>query len=72
MKFYPYEKGGTTSFKVVLTRKLEVLPILGGGGGGGATSFHPLKGGGARSFGPVISPFCTVLSPRTHPPDPPT
>ena len=44
MKFYPCKKGegsfshagggggGTTSFEVVLTRKLEVLAILKGGG----------------------------------------
>ena len=50
VKFYPYEKGG-----------------------GGAESFHPLKGGrekfypvlrgGAKSFGPVIFPFCSPLLP---------
>ena len=28
------EKGGTTSFEIVLTRKLEVLAIKGRGGGG--------------------------------------
>ena len=41
MKFYPYEKGDTKSFEVVLTRELEVLAIVMGEGGG----FHPLKGG---------------------------
>ena len=64
VKFYPYEngggeaeqvlamlKGGTQSFGVVFTRKLEVLAIL----KRGAKRFHPLKvcvcvGGGANIF----------------------
>ena len=44
-------EGGTQSFEVVLTRELEVLPIVMGVcvWGGGTKSFHPLKGG-AHSF----------------------
>ena len=61
MKFYPYKikvlamlKGGTTSFKVVLTQELEVLAIVVGWG----KSFHPLKGGGGRKkFYPVSGIF---------------
>ena len=58
MKFYAYEKGGrksfihaeggggTKSFGVVFTRKLEVLAIL----YGGREKFPLFKRGGAKSF----------------------
>ena len=61
-------KGGTKSFEVVLTWELEVLAIL---MGGGRKKFPPFKrgvqkvlpclegGGGAKSFRPVIFPFCS-------------
>ena len=70
MKFYPYKKrggtekvlamlkGGTSSLGLVLTWELEVLAIL-----KGAKSFHPLKGGGETSFGPLFSHF---VAPPPH------
>ena len=52
--------GGTTSFEVVLPRELEVLAIL----MRGHKKFYPvLRGGGAKSFGPVIFPFCSPPPP---------
>ena len=83
MKFYPYKKeggsrtdlshnevggGGTTSFEVVLRRKLEVLAIL----ICGCIRFHPLKGsGGVLKVLPCLegernnfwTHFCSPLSP---------
>ena len=52
VKFYPYNKGGRTSFN----------HTEGGG------SFHPLKGGVAKSFitkdfVPAIFPFCSLTAP---------
>ena len=45
-------KGGTTSFEVVLKWELD--------GGGGRKTFPPFKRGvGAKSFKPVIFPFCS-------------
>ena len=75
VKFYPYEKGrggggvlamlkgGTKSFGVVFTQKLEVLAILKLKKfplfkRGGAKSFTVLRGG-AKSFGPANFPFCS-------------
>ena len=59
MKFYHTKKAGvkkllamlkkgmdTTSFRVFLTYKFEVLAILKGGQGVCVKSLHPLKGGG--------------------------
>ena len=66
------EGESTTSFKVVFRWQLEVLAIL---KGGGAKCFHPLKGGtrkvlpclevggGAKSFRPMILPFCSPPPP---------
>ena len=66
--------GAQTVLRVVLTQELEVLAIV--MGRGGAQSFHPLKGGeqnvlpclggggGAKSCGPAIFPFCSPLAPR--------
>ena len=63
--------GGTTSFGVVFTQYLDVLAIL---KGGGARSLLSLKGGprkvlpclegggGTKSFGPAIFPFCSPPS----------
>ena len=72
-------KGGTTSFElgIVLTQELQVLTILMGGGGvaqkvstfktgwGARTVLPCLEGGGggAKSFGPTIFPFCSPPSP---------
>ena len=63
MKFYPYEKGGsgkvlamlkggggTKSFKVVLTPKLEILAIV----MRGRKKFPPFKSGGRKKFYPVL------------------
>ena len=60
LKFYPYKKGkgsekvldklkgGTTSFGVVFTQKLEVWAIL--KVGGATKSFHSFKGREVKSF----------------------
>ena len=61
--------GGTKSFGVVFIRQLEVLAILKGGAqkdstllkGGGSLSC--IDGGGAKSFGAAIFPFCSPLLP---------
>ena len=42
------EGGGTKSFEVVLTRKLEVLIIV--MQRGGSKGFHPLKGGAQKAL----------------------
>ena len=66
-------KWSTKRFEVVLPWEPEVLAILMGGvrtkfspfkrGGGGAKSFTLSQGGGAKSFGPTIFPFCSPPSP---------
>ena len=63
LKFYPYEKGGGKRFS-----HAEGV----GGGGAGRTSFGVVLailkgaqiegGGGAKGFGPAISPFFTPPS----------
>ena len=87
VKFHPYEKwgvqkvlamlkGGTKSFKVVLTRELEVLAILMGAakgfhllkvGGGGTTSYKPVSRGAQKVSDPRFSPF---VAPPPLPPTP--
>ena len=42
MKLYPYKKGGTKRFEVVLTQEFEALAIL----KLRTKSFHPYKRGG--------------------------
>ena len=65
-------EGGTKSYKVVLTRELEVLAIM--MGGGGAKNFNPLKGrmqnvlpclegGGQKVSDPRFSLFVDPASP---------
>ena len=70
MKFFPYKKewGGKSHGIEGGTRSLAIL-------NGGAKSFYSLKGGrkmfypvlrvggGAKSFGPVIFPFCSPPPP---------
>ena len=81
MKFYPYEKtgggGGGGGHKKLRGSFYTVLSML---KGACANSFDSLKGkarkvlpwlegggGGAKSFGPAISPFCSPLPPPPPP-----
>ena len=79
VKFYSYKKGrrGTVnSFEVVLTREPKVLAIPMGGAkcfllykkrGGGMKVLPCLwGGGGAKSLGPAIFPFCTTFIEQSH------
>ena len=52
-------RGSQAEGGVVLTQEVQVLAML----KVGTKSCHPLKGEGAKSFRPTISPFCSLPSP---------
>ena len=57
--------GGTTCFKIVLTRELEVLSVLKGAQKmWGAKKFYPVLRGWLKKFGPAILPFCSAPDPH--------
>ena len=70
VKFYPYEKGGGGRKSFSHAEGVGGGGGVGVGGGGGITSVGVVfkrgvqnEGGGAKSFGPMIFPFC---SPPPH------